>query len=63
MDAHQLTVQLETLGSCLVPLKENLIDLAWGKDRPESPKDKIFVQPVKYTGKKKIISLVKNSHK
>ncbi|KAI9345119.1 peptidase M24, structural domain-containing protein [Pilaira anomala] len=51
VDAHQLTLQLQTLGSCLVPLKENLIDLAWGKDRPESPKDKIFVQPVKYTGK------------
>lgn len=52
MDAHQLTLQLESLGSCLVPIQENLIDLAWGKDRPESPKDKVFVQPVQYTGKK-----------
>ncbi|KAI9252506.1 peptidase M24, structural domain-containing protein [Helicostylum pulchrum] len=50
VDAHQLTLQLESLGSCLVPIQENLIDLAWGKDRPESPKDKVFVQPVQYTG-------------
>jgi Xaa-Pro aminopeptidase len=35
----------------LVPIHENLIDLAWGKDRPESPKDKVFVQPVKYSGR------------
>lgn len=51
VDAHQLTLQLEHLGSSLVPIHENLIDLAWGKDRPESPKDKVFVQPVNYAGK------------
>ncbi|KAL9538027.1 hypothetical protein MBANPS3_011252 [Mucor bainieri] len=51
VDAHQLNVQLEPLGSSLVPIHENLIDLAWGKDRPESPKDKVFVQPVQFTGK------------
>ncbi|KAI7889388.1 peptidase M24, structural domain-containing protein [Mucor mucedo] len=50
-DAHQLTLELQHLGSSLVPIHENLIDLAWGKDRPEAPKDKVFVQPVEYAGK------------
>jgi Xaa-Pro aminopeptidase len=50
VDAHQLNVQLDTLGSSLVPIHDNLIDLAWGKDRPEAPKDKVFVQPVEFTG-------------
>jgi Xaa-Pro aminopeptidase len=53
VDAHKLTKDLETLGSSLVPIHENLIDLAWGKYRPAAPKDNVFVQPVKYTGKKK----------
>ncbi|KAI9345120.1 peptidase M24, structural domain-containing protein [Pilaira anomala] len=44
-----IDVTTSNLGILFSPLKENLIDLAWGKDRPESPKDKIFVQPVKYT--------------
>lgn len=51
VDAHKLTIDLKPLGSSLVPIHENLIDLAWGKDRPAAPKDKVFVQPVKYTGK------------
>ncbi|CEP12962.1 hypothetical protein [Parasitella parasitica] len=50
VDAHQLIVQLEPLGSSLVSI-DNLIDLAWGKDRPEPPKNKVFVQPVEFTGK------------
>lgn len=50
VDAHQLNVQLDPLGSSLVPIHDNLIDLAWGKDRPEAPKDKVFVQPVEFTG-------------
>ncbi|KAI8094982.1 peptidase M24, structural domain-containing protein [Gilbertella persicaria] len=53
VDAHQLTSQLEPMGSRLIPISQNLIDLAWGKDRPESPKDKVFVQPIEYTGKKR----------
>ncbi|KAI9483859.1 MAG: peptidase M24, structural domain-containing protein [Benjaminiella poitrasii] len=51
VDAHQLKLQLEPLGSQLVPINENLVDLAWGKDRPEAPKNKVFVQPIEYTGK------------
>lgn len=51
VDAYQLTLQLEPLGSSLVPIHKNLIDLAWGKARPESPKDKVFVQPLQFTGK------------
>lgn len=35
----------------MVPIHKNLIDLAWGKARPESPKDKVFVQPLQFTGK------------
>ncbi|KAI8977327.1 peptidase M24, structural domain-containing protein [Mycotypha africana] len=51
VDAHQLEKQLAPLGSTLVPLEKNLVDLAWGEDRPTPPKDKVFVQPTKYTGK------------
>lgn len=51
VDAHALNKQLEPIGSSLVPIHDNLVDLAWGKDRPEAPKDHIFVQPVEYTGK------------
>jgi hypothetical protein len=52
-DAHQISAQLEPTGSTLVPIQENLVDVAWGKERPEAPKDKVFVQPVKYAGKQK----------
>ncbi|KAI8978118.1 peptidase M24, structural domain-containing protein [Pilobolus umbonatus] len=51
VDAHHLKKQLGPLGSSLVCLDKNLVDLAWGSSRPEAPKDKIFVQPIQYTGK------------
>ncbi|KAI8880602.1 Creatinase/aminopeptidase [Backusella circina FSU 941] len=50
VDAHHLINELKPLGSTLVPLSENLVDLAWGNDRPESPKDKVFVHPFKFSG-------------
>ncbi|CAO3695992.1 unnamed protein product [Rhizopus stolonifer] len=50
-DAHQISAQLLPLGSSLVPTQENLVDVAWGKERPKAPKDSIFVQPIEYSGK------------
>ncbi|KAG1473561.1 hypothetical protein G6F56_000888 [Rhizopus delemar] len=50
-DAHQISAQLLPLGSSLVPIQENLVDVAWGKERPKAPKDSIFVQPIEYSGK------------
>ncbi|CAO3670247.1 unnamed protein product [Rhizopus microsporus] len=50
-DAHQISAQLEPTGSTLVPIQENLVDVVWGNERPEAPKNKVFVQPVKYAGK------------
>ncbi|KAG1049336.1 hypothetical protein G6F46_007676 [Rhizopus delemar] len=50
-DAHQISAQLKPIGSSLVPIQENLVDAAWGEERPKAPKDKIFVQPIQYSGK------------
>ncbi|KAI8366488.1 peptidase M24, structural domain-containing protein [Choanephora cucurbitarum] len=48
--ARQLKDELKSVGSSLVPISQNLVDLAWGKDRPASPQDRVFVQPIQYTG-------------
>ncbi|KAG1141551.1 hypothetical protein G6F38_008344 [Rhizopus arrhizus] len=50
-DAHQISAQLKPIGSSLVPIQENLVDAAWGEERPKAPKDKIFVQLIQYSGK------------
>ncbi|KAG1225470.1 hypothetical protein G6F35_003399 [Rhizopus arrhizus] len=47
----EISAQLKPIGSSLVPIQENLVDAAWGEERPKAPKDKIFVQPIQYSGK------------
>lgn len=32
-------------------VKQNLVDLVWGKDRPPRPNEKVKVHPVEYAGK------------
>ncbi|KAI8071511.1 Creatinase/aminopeptidase [Gongronella butleri] len=49
-DARRLTTQLAANKSTLVPIHENLVDLAWADARPAAPKDAVIVQPVEFSG-------------
>lgn len=51
VDAKHLSAQLATVGSTLVPIHENLVDIAWGGARPPAPHHKVFVQPIEFSGK------------
>src|SRR5947209_434423 len=52
-DARKLSETLKKkAGSSLVGVRENLIDLVWGSDRPPQPKEKVLVLAEKYSGKK-----------
>ncbi|KAL8692279.1 MAG: hypothetical protein Q9218_002672 [Villophora microphyllina] len=39
-------------GASLVGIKENLVDLVWGDERPSRPNEKVSVLDIKYAGKK-----------
>ncbi|KAL0074526.1 peptidase M24, structural domain-containing protein [Phycomyces blakesleeanus] len=49
-DASQLSDELKASGSSLVPIQKNLIDIIW-KERPDAPKDHVFVHPIEFAGK------------
>ncbi|KAG2174136.1 hypothetical protein INT43_004156 [Umbelopsis isabellina] len=49
-DASGLEYELQSVGSTLVPLEKNIIDLAWDSERPAPPHDAVIVQPVEYAG-------------
>ncbi|KAI9012690.1 peptidase M24, structural domain-containing protein [Phycomyces nitens] len=49
-DANQLSEELKASGSVLVPIQKNLVDLIWN-DRPDAPKDSVFVHPIQFAGK------------
>ncbi|KAJ1668498.1 hypothetical protein IW140_000330 [Coemansia sp. RSA 1813] len=49
-EGEQIKRALNARGSDLVGIEQNLIDLVWGEDRPERPKDKAFVLDTKFTG-------------
>ncbi|ORX52863.1 Creatinase/aminopeptidase [Hesseltinella vesiculosa] len=51
VDARQLTKQLAANQSTLVPIYENLVDLAWGSGRPAAPLDPVIVHPLTFSGK------------
>ncbi|KAI9308768.1 peptidase M24, structural domain-containing protein [Cunninghamella echinulata] len=51
LDAKHLSAQLETVGSTLVPIHENLVDIAWGGARPPAPHHKVIVHPIEFSGK------------
>lgn len=38
-------------GSELVPIEENLVDLVWGDQRPERPREAVILLPDEYAGK------------
>jgi Xaa-Pro aminopeptidase len=38
-------------GATLLPLEENLVDLAWGEERPVRPQEPIVVLPQRFAGK------------
>ena len=38
-------------GSSLVGVKDNLVDLVWGEDRPSRPSEPVKVHPDKFAGK------------
>lgn len=50
-DAHDLKERLTVVNSVLVPVERNLVDVAWGNQRPSSPYDKVFVHSVEFAGK------------
>ena len=46
-----LSLQLESSGHSLVATPQNLVDVAWGGDRPDPPSNPVFPLPLAYTGK------------
>ncbi|KAI8341479.1 peptidase M24, structural domain-containing protein [Chlamydoabsidia padenii] len=50
-DARHLSAELVTNGSTLEPIFDNLVDLAWGADRPAAPDHKIVTHPIEFSGK------------
>lgn len=51
-----LNTQLIAKSSKLVHPSQNFVDLIW-KDKPQSPKEPIFVQPLEFTGKTAAVKL------
>lgn len=49
--ARELSETLKKNGSSLVGVQDNLVDLVWGKDRPERPSEPVKVHPDKFAGK------------
>lgn len=49
--AQSLQEELAKVEQTLVPISENLVDEAWGDERPAPPSNKVFVQPESYAGK------------
>ncbi|KAG0167029.1 hypothetical protein DFQ28_005668 [Apophysomyces sp. BC1034] len=50
-DSRQLQKDLEVVRSSLIPIEENLVDLAWGAARVEAPRDPVIVHPIQFAGK------------
>ncbi|ORZ08655.1 peptidase M24, structural domain-containing protein [Absidia repens] len=50
-DARQLSKDLASHNSSLVPIHENLVDLAWADARPAAPQFKVMTHPIEYSGK------------
>jgi len=46
-----LSLQLESSGHSLIATPRNLVDVAWGPDRPDPPANPVFPLPLQYTGK------------
>ena len=50
-NARELVETLKKSGSSLVAVQDNLVDLVWGKDRPQRPSEPVKVHPDKFAGK------------
>jgi len=46
-----LSKQLESSGHSLVATPQNLVDVAWGAERPDPPSNPVFPLPLAFTGK------------
>lgn len=52
-EARKLTDRIKKKGGAqLVGIKNNLVDLVWGEERPSRPREKVSVLDIKYAGKK-----------
>ncbi|KAF2490398.1 aminopeptidase-like protein [Lophium mytilinum] len=52
-DARKLSEKIKKKGGAeLKPVKENLIDLVWGKAKPSRPMEPVKIQSFEYSGKK-----------
>lgn len=49
-EALRLRKSLQSRSSELVALTQNPIDIVWGSERPQRPKNKVFVLDLKYAG-------------
>ncbi|KAJ1742907.1 hypothetical protein LPJ68_001502 [Coemansia sp. RSA 1086] len=50
-EANELKEKLQARGNGdLVAIEDNLVDIVWGKDRPERPKNTVFIHDIKYAG-------------
>ncbi|KAK0541404.1 hypothetical protein OC835_000195 [Tilletia horrida] len=50
-DAHDVTKQLESVGSSLVPIAKNLVDEVWKDEKPARPTNALIVLDKKYAGR------------
>jgi Xaa-Pro aminopeptidase len=48
---ESLQNELSVSGQTLVQIRQNLVDLVWGGQRPACPTDKLMVLGVEFTGK------------
>ncbi|CAG8516624.1 9250_t:CDS:10 [Racocetra fulgida] len=50
-DARTLSESLEKIGSCLIPIGQNLVDLVWGNERPPRPTKEVIILEERYSGR------------
>ncbi|CAG8533718.1 4119_t:CDS:10 [Cetraspora pellucida] len=50
-DARTLSESLEKVGSCLIPISQNLVDLVWGNERPPRPINEVTILEERYSGR------------
>ncbi|CAG8638527.1 5794_t:CDS:10 [Dentiscutata erythropus] len=53
-DARSLSESLEKVGSCLIPISQNLVDVVWGNERPARPTNPVIVLEECYSGRSHI---------
>ncbi|WEW56445.1 Xaa-Pro aminopeptidase [Emydomyces testavorans] len=51
VEARKLSETIKNSGGSLLGVPENLVDLAWGEDRPARPSKTVKVHPIEFAGK------------